>query len=260
MADFGFSRKVGDDKEGKTYNNVGPIRWMAPECIAYNRYSEKSDVWAFGITAWEILTRKQPHAGANLLDLGIRIRDEGLTPPVPPQAPKQLKALLQRCWEFVFVFAVFSSLSSNSAPSRYEPIERPTFQEIVDQLEADFPTLTETDDGADNTTNSASKSGKKSKSDVKSSTTASESKSKVTSTEDKSKVRGSIVEMEALPPKQEKRKSTKNKVSPVGEYMALSVESQAAACVPYLFSKFCLFCLAACSILLLLSSYLFGFG
>lgn len=75
VADFGFSRKVGDDKEGKTYNATGPIRWMAPESIAYNRYSEKSDVWAFATTCWEILTRKQPHAGSDLLDLAVKIRD-----------------------------------------------------------------------------------------------------------------------------------------------------------------------------------------
>ena len=30
---------------------------MAPESIKFHTYSEKSDVWAFGVTMWEIMTR-----------------------------------------------------------------------------------------------------------------------------------------------------------------------------------------------------------
>ena len=35
---------------------VLPIRWMAPESIFSNYYSYKSDVWAFGVTCWEIFS------------------------------------------------------------------------------------------------------------------------------------------------------------------------------------------------------------
>lgn len=33
-----------------------PFRHMAPELLSKSRYSEKSDPWAFGVTAWELLT------------------------------------------------------------------------------------------------------------------------------------------------------------------------------------------------------------
>lgn len=33
-----------------------PVRWMAPEALLYNVYSHHTDVWAFGILLWEIVT------------------------------------------------------------------------------------------------------------------------------------------------------------------------------------------------------------
>ena len=50
-----------DDDANKTNSSTGPIRWMAPECIKSNKYSTKSDIWAFGVTIVEILSHKQPY-------------------------------------------------------------------------------------------------------------------------------------------------------------------------------------------------------
>lgn len=30
-----------------------PLKWYAPECINFHKFSSKSDVWSFGITMWE---------------------------------------------------------------------------------------------------------------------------------------------------------------------------------------------------------------
>ena len=32
------------------------VRWKAPECLLENRYSTASDVWAFGVLMYEVLT------------------------------------------------------------------------------------------------------------------------------------------------------------------------------------------------------------
>jgi serine/threonine protein kinase len=55
IADFGLSCPLGADE---TYYKASggriPVRWCAPECISFKRYSFASDVWAFGIVCYEI--------------------------------------------------------------------------------------------------------------------------------------------------------------------------------------------------------------
>lgn len=58
MADFGLSRDVYEQEYYKSDKNMAlPIKWMAPESLENGSYSVKSDVWSYGITLWELLTR-----------------------------------------------------------------------------------------------------------------------------------------------------------------------------------------------------------
>lgn len=54
IADFGMSRNAG--AAARAPRGALPVRWMAPEALLYNVYSHHSDVWAFGILLWEIVT------------------------------------------------------------------------------------------------------------------------------------------------------------------------------------------------------------
>lgn len=55
LTDFGLTKEVG---RGAYYggNTDLPVLWMAPEALQRRKFSEATDVWAFGVTIWELLT------------------------------------------------------------------------------------------------------------------------------------------------------------------------------------------------------------
>ncbi|CAH2018064.1 unnamed protein product [Acanthoscelides obtectus] len=65
IADFGLSQKIylQDYYKGSDRDAI-PVRWMPLESILYNKYTQESDVWAFGVCLWEIFSYAlQPYYG-----------------------------------------------------------------------------------------------------------------------------------------------------------------------------------------------------
>jgi serine/threonine protein kinase len=63
VSDFGTSLLLLNEalrEESQATRTVSLPTWLAPEVIAGREYTEKSDVYAFGIIMWELLTRQHP--------------------------------------------------------------------------------------------------------------------------------------------------------------------------------------------------------
>ena len=103
IGDFGLSRDLYDSAYYCTKGKAKlPIRWMPTECY-YGKFSEKSDVWAYGVTVWEIYTmgREQPYE--TLLDEDVI--EDALKGPhrtllsKPSYCPQEVYDIIhQHCW------------------------------------------------------------------------------------------------------------------------------------------------------------------
>ncbi|XP_037713242.1 activated Cdc42 kinase-like isoform X1 [Drosophila subpulchrella] len=121
ISDFGLSRALGVGKDYyKTNFNVNlklPIAWCAPECINYLRFTNASDVWAFGVCLWEMFSYGfQPWAALT----GLQILEAIDAPNYqrleqPDCCPSEYYTLMMKCWQD-------------------DAAKRPRFGEIYDQL------------------------------------------------------------------------------------------------------------------------------
>ncbi|XP_067312034.1 tyrosine-protein kinase receptor TYRO3 [Pseudorasbora parva] len=117
VADFGLSKKIysGDYYRQGSVSKL-PVKWIALESLADNVYTTQSDVWAFGVTMWEIMTRGQtPYPGIENSEIyEYLIKGERLKQ--PPDCPSDIYEIMHSCWSPV-------------------PKCRPNFQDLIDQLE-----------------------------------------------------------------------------------------------------------------------------
>uniref|UniRef100_A0A8C7ZX94 receptor protein-tyrosine kinase n=1 Tax=Oryzias sinensis TaxID=183150 RepID=A0A8C7ZX94_9TELE len=101
VSDFGLSRVLEDDPEAAYTTRGGkiPIRWTAPEAIAYRKFTSASDVWSYGIVMWEVVSYgERPYWEMSNQDV-IKAIDEGYRLPPPMDCPVVLHQLMLDCWE-----------------------------------------------------------------------------------------------------------------------------------------------------------------
>uniref|UniRef100_A0A8C3JQT6 Tyrosine-protein kinase Mer n=1 Tax=Calidris pygmaea TaxID=425635 RepID=A0A8C3JQT6_9CHAR len=126
VADFGLSKKIysGDYyRQGRIAKM--PVKWIAIESLADRVYTTKSDVWAFGVTMWEIATRGMtPYPGVQNHEIyeylfhGQRLKK-------PEDCLDELYEIMSACW-------------------RANPAARPTFSQLkvhLEKLLENLPTI-----------------------------------------------------------------------------------------------------------------------
>ncbi|WOL19068.1 hypothetical protein Cni_G27865 [Canna indica] len=97
----------------------GTLPWMAPELLGgkENKYTEKIDVFSFGIVMWELFTGREPYGDMHYGAIIGGILSDTLRPPVPESCDDEWRLLMEQCWAT-------------------EPSQRPSFTDIASRLRA----------------------------------------------------------------------------------------------------------------------------
>ncbi|XP_065568224.1 uncharacterized protein LOC136032049 isoform X2 [Artemia franciscana] len=122
ISDFGLTRDIyEEDAYFKRSKGRVPVKWMAPESLADQLYTTKSDVWSFGILLWELCTLgSTPYPGLGPEKL-YRLLKSGYRMERPDNCSQELYSIMLHCW-------------------KDSPSDRPSFHElalILDRMLAD---------------------------------------------------------------------------------------------------------------------------
>lgn len=95
ICDFG----TACDVQTQMTNNKGSAAWMAPEVFESSTYTEKCDIFSWGIILWEVLTRRKPFEDCGPPAFCIMWAvHQGKRPPLIRGCPTVLEELMVSCW------------------------------------------------------------------------------------------------------------------------------------------------------------------
>ncbi|CAB0032744.1 unnamed protein product [Trichogramma brassicae] len=76
-----------------------PVRWTAPEAIAFRKFTSASDVWSMGIVCWEVMSYgERPYWNWSNQDV-IKSIEKGYRLPAPMDCPEAIYQLMLDCWQ-----------------------------------------------------------------------------------------------------------------------------------------------------------------
>jgi len=103
------------DKHAPMTGNVGTVCWIAPEIFNNKKlYTEKADVYSYGIILWELLMRQMPFDDTESFTIPLLVT-KGKRPKIPKNTSKEWCKLIEKCWH-------------------QKPDKRPTFSMILASL------------------------------------------------------------------------------------------------------------------------------
>ncbi|KAG5867670.1 hypothetical protein JTB14_034124 [Gonioctena quinquepunctata] len=112
VSDFGLAR---NEKNATSESAKLPIKWTAPEALKQNKFSNKSDMWSFGILLWEIYSfGRVPYPRIPLADV-VKHVEKGYQMEEPEGCPPEVYEIMRQAWDL-------------------NPEKRPNFQEVKIKL------------------------------------------------------------------------------------------------------------------------------
>ncbi|XP_076336418.1 tyrosine-protein kinase CSK-like isoform X1 [Tachypleus tridentatus] len=112
VSDFGLAREESFNLEGGKF----PIKWTAPEALKFSKFSNKSDMWSFGILLWEIYSfGRVPYPRIPLADV-VKHIEKGYRMEAPEGCSPEVYEIMQQSWDL-------------------DPNKRPSFTDILMRLE-----------------------------------------------------------------------------------------------------------------------------
>ncbi|XP_065682049.1 uncharacterized protein LOC100202994 isoform X2 [Hydra vulgaris] len=117
ISDFGLTRKVNDELNYmSTKNRRLPVKWMSVEAIFDQMFTSFSDVWAYGIVLFEIVTLGgTPYPTISNREL-LNLLKSGYRMDRPENCSEPMYDIMLHCWN-------------------EDPLQRPTFTELREHLE-----------------------------------------------------------------------------------------------------------------------------
>ncbi|XP_015594749.1 ALK tyrosine kinase receptor isoform X1 [Cephus cinctus] len=116
IADFGMARDIyRSDYYRKGGKAMLPIKWMPPESFLDGIFTTKTDVWAFGVLLWEIMSfGYMPYTGCANREVMSMVTNGGRLER-PAGCPDPIYGVMTRCWH-------------------PHPEDRPSFTTIVERI------------------------------------------------------------------------------------------------------------------------------
>ena len=97
VADFGIARAVSSQTMNATA--VGSVHYISPEQARGGYCDERSDIYSFGITLYEMVTGRVPFEGDNTVAVALAHLEEAVTPPsqLNPMVSRGLEEIILKC-------------------------------------------------------------------------------------------------------------------------------------------------------------------
>ncbi len=121
LFDFGLStcviRRTSPLESYKMTGNTGSLRYMAPEVVLSKPYTEKVDVYSFGIILWQLASEATPFKGFTRDDFLAKVVVGNERPKIDKSWPNGFTSIIVSCWHT-------------------DPLQRPSFATITLQLQS----------------------------------------------------------------------------------------------------------------------------